>query len=123
MELELWKVVETYKGLYEISNKGRLKSLHKGKEHFMKPTITNDGYSKTMLSKNGKPKTHTIHRLVALAFIPNPLNLPLVNHKDTVKSNNWVDNLEWETVAGNTTHMHRARKLLKPKCPHCNRPY
>lgn len=87
----------------------------------MKPTITNDGYSKTMLSKNGKPKTYTVHRLVAIAFIPNPFNLPLVNHKDSVKDHNWVDNLEWETVAGNTRHMHKMRKMSKPKCPTCGR--
>lgn len=94
-------------GLYQVSNLGRVKHLEFTrpnaltggvsviKEKILSPTITHNGYYLVRLYKNKKYKAYTIHRLVAEAFIPNPLNLPQVNHKDENKVNNCVDNLEW----------------------------
>ena len=95
---EIWKDIEGYEGLYQVSNLGRVKSLgvdkwHKGR--VIKPQF--DGlkhYLFVQLYKNKKSKRFNIHRLVAKAFIPNPNNLPQVNHKDEVKTNNNARNLE-----------------------------
>lgn len=104
---EIWKPVVGYEGLYECSNMGRVKSLDRyvphrydGEFQFIKGTIrktkyNNGGYEMITLYKDGKEKTHLVHRLVAQAFIPNPNNLPEVNHKDENTKNNCVDNLEW----------------------------
>lgn len=96
---EEWKDIDGYEGLYQISNYGRLRSFVDKNGHkriiirkFQKNT---KGYLQTRIYKNGKGKTVKIHRLVAEAFIPNPDNLPQVNHKDEDKTNNCVWNLEW----------------------------
>jgi len=68
----------------------------------LKPSITDDGYYRVKLYTNGIEKSHYIHRLVALTFIPNPLGLETINHKDENKTNNCVDNLEWLSRADNT---------------------
>lgn len=94
---ELWKDIKDYEGLYKISNKGNIVSLpRKGaKGGLLKQTKDKDGYLCVGLNKNNSRKTFKVHRLVAMAFIPNPNNLPEVNHKDEIKSNNYVENLEW----------------------------
>lgn len=94
---EIWKDIQGYEGFYMVSNKGRVKSLNyknSGHEQILKPKKHNFGYLQVQLN-SVENKTFTIHRLVAQAFIPNPLNLPLVNHKDENKQNNCVENLEW----------------------------
>ena len=102
--MEEWRAVPGYEGLYEVSSYGRVKSidryvksksyrLHKGK--VLSPGKDRNGYLFVVLSYNGKHKGITVHRLVAESFIPNPDNLPQVNHKDEDKTNNNVDNLEW----------------------------
>ena len=93
--MEEWKDIKGYEGIYQISNKGRVKSLHYGKEKILSGTPIKGGYLFINLSKNGKTKPFYIHRLVAQAFLPNPDNLPDVNHKDEDKTNNYVENLEW----------------------------
>ena len=97
--MEEWRDIEGYEGLYQISNWGRVKSLNykrTGEEGILLPSPNKHGYLRIDLCKKGeKPKHFSIHRLVAQAFIPNPDNLPQVNHKDENKTNNYVYNLEW----------------------------
>ena len=102
--MEIWKDIKGYEGLYQISNKGRVKSLNyrrTGKEKILISSDDGKGYLCVKLCKNNKIKNHKIHRLVAQAFLPNPDNLPEVNHQDTNTSNNCVENLEWCTHAYN----------------------
>ena len=90
---EKWLPVPGYEGLYEVSDHGKVRSRKKVlKEHPMR-----NGYYNVSLFKDGKYKAYGIHRLVALAFIPNREHLPQVNHKDGNKKNNAVENLEWCT--------------------------
>lgn len=109
--MEIWKDIKGYEGLYQVSNLGRVKSLenrsnHK-KEKILASHIRNQYYSVT-LYKDSHYKNYTIHRLVAGAFIPNPDNLPEVNHKDENKLNNYVDNLEWCDKKYNINYGHSA---------------
>ena len=96
---EVWKPIEGYEDKYLISNTGKVKSLYRN--IILKPKTDKDGYKEVSLHKNGKSKTKKIHRLVAYAFIPNPNNLLQVNHKDEIKANNNVSNLEWCTIKYN----------------------
>ena len=93
MEKEVWKDIKHYEGLYKISSLGRVWSVHK--HDFKVPHIKDNGYMFVQLYKNGKMRNEHLHRLVSLTFVPNPNNLPQVNHKDENKRNNCVDNLEW----------------------------
>ena len=88
-EMETWKAIEGYES-YEVSNLGNIRRNGKLINQSLK-----NGYLRVNLSKDGKYKNYYVHRLVALAFLPNPNNLPLVNHKDEIRTNNNIDNLEW----------------------------
>ena len=129
---EIWRTAvydgEIYEGLYKVSNFGRILSLNyrnTGKADLMTPVERKDGYSQVELSKNGKTKKCLVHRLVAQTFIPNPDNLPEVNHKDEDKTNNFVflnedgtvdeekSNLEWKTHRGNINHGTRNERVSK----------
>lgn len=112
---EIWKSIPGYEGYYEISNTGKIRSLtrtimksngrsqtFKGKE--LIPQLSAFGYYKIILSKNQIKKQYLIHKLVAITFIPNPNNLPIVNHKDENKTNNNVENLEWCTYEYNNNY-------------------
>ena len=102
LEGEIWRPVVGYEGIYEVSNKGRVKSLIRGKG-VLKPNRHPNGYMSVELFRGNesKNKRKIIHRLVAMAFIPNPNNLPFVNHKDESRDNNCVENLEWITHRDN----------------------
>ena len=114
--MEIWKDINGYEGIYQISNTGRLKSLkrlfirknninpYNKEEIILKLQNNGKGYLFIRLSKNSKHKYYYIHRLVALHFIDNPSNKPAVNHKDGNKSNNNVNNLEWVTNSENQIH-------------------
>lgn len=98
---EIWKDIKGYEGLYQISNLGNVKSFPRNgtskKEKIRKPNTDRYGYHYITLYKNGKNKTFKIHRLVALAFIPNPSpnNYDIINHKNKIRNDNCVSNLEW----------------------------
>lgn len=119
---EIFKDIKGYEGLYQISNFGNVKSLERDKiypngkiqpkkEQFLKPFINGGGYPTVRLCKKSKVKNYTVHRLVATAFIPNPDNLPCVNHKDENKQNNNVENLEWCSVAYNNNYGTRLERV------------
>ena len=107
---EIFEDLIGYEESYQISDKGRIFTKRRldgnriiyGKE--LHPTITQDGYLKVGLTRNGETKRFYLHRLVALHFIENPQNLPQVNHKDGNKFNNNVSNLEWCTKEQNLEH-------------------
>ena len=116
MKGEIWKDIEGYEGLYQVSNLGRVKSLNyhrTGKERIMKPQKTNWGYLFVGLCKDGKVKQPLVHRLVGQAFIENPNNLPCINHKDVNPENNCVENLEWCSYEYNNTYNGRAKKVAE----------
>lgn len=95
---EQWRPIKGYEGLYAVSNLGRVKSLSykcTGVEKIMKPMKNGGGYLQVGLYKDGKRKILSVHRLVATAFIPNPLELPEINHRNEDKTNNVVSNIEW----------------------------
>lgn len=106
---EVWKDVEGYKGYYQVSNKGRVRSWKdSAPKRVNKPRLlklqARNGYKFVALSKNGNKKSIYVHRLVAKAFIPNAESKPQVNHKDLDRSNNIVTNLEWCTGHENMRH-------------------
>lgn len=96
-------VLSLFDGKYEVTEDGRIFS-NVGKRKEMIGKITNCGYRMVVLNVNGKKLYPLLHRLIAEAFIPNPNNLPEVNHKDGNKLNNSVDNLEWVTTKQNLIH-------------------
>ena len=98
---EIWKPIMGYEGLYEVSNLGRVKRLKKDKEFILKPIINKFGYLHVSLSKNNIVKNYRIHRLVAETFIPNPDNKPDVDHINTIRTDNRVENLRWVTKQEN----------------------
>lgn len=115
------KWINIYDNLYAISNLGNVKAnkrvietktgTRKYKEKILKPEITKDGHLRVVLCKAGKKKRVFVHRLVAEAFIPNPNNLPVINHKDENPANNCVENLEWCTIAYNNVYNNRHQKI------------
>ena len=123
---EIWKDIEGYEGYYQISNLGNVKSLARTitrkdgqtrfyNERIMDKRVSTDGYYIAKLTVKRKSKSIGIHILVAKAFIPNPNNLPEVNHKDFDRKNNRVDNLEWCTHQDNIRYSWE-RGRYKGKC-------
>lgn len=129
---EIWKDVKDYEGYYQVSNLGRVRSLTRDYEVTTKlgykkriyskgririPQKYTNGYLFVSLSKNNKIKQIMIHRLVAIAFLPNPEGLPEVNHKDECITNNTVDNLEWCTSKYNANYGTRNKRCFhKEQC-------
>lgn len=113
--MERYKPIKGYEGYYEVSNMGNVLSLSRktlgrwGKMkmspgRLLKPEVSNVGYVRVQLSKNGKRCKYLVHRLVAQTFIPNENNSPCVNHKDNNRQNNSLENLEWCTYKENSEH-------------------
>ena len=124
---EIWKPVKGYEGIYEVSNLGRVKSLprlkycgHKNSkpqkvhERILTSWVDRLGYVKVRLSKNGESKTTLLHRVIADAFIEPVEGKNEINHKDGVKANNAIENLEWATRGENVKHAF-LNKLKHPK--------
>lgn len=111
MKVEIWKCIPGYEKLYEVSNYGAVRRVEgyrsdgrKHAGHILKQTLSPSGYLVVSLSKEGESKQFRVHRLVALAFLPNPNNYQQVNHKDEDKTNNCLDNLEWCDAKYNTNY-------------------
>lgn len=119
---EIWKDIEGYEGIYQVSNLGRVKSFDTKDKlgrirtgRVLKPLKHTLGYLNIGLYKNNTVSKKLIHRLVAQSFIPNPENKPEINHIDEDKTNNNINNLEWSTRKENCnhgTHNERMRKTL-----------
>lgn len=124
---EIWKDITGYEGSYVINIKGEVKSIERNvphragvrmvKERLLISRIDNHGYETVRLSRDGEEKTHYVHRLIAEAYISNVLNYPQVNHKNGVKTDNRLENLEWVTASQNTMHayQHDLIKLNKKR--------
>lgn len=125
---EQWKPIPQYEELYEVSDKGNVRSIAQYTRHhtvvsrpnprMIKAELTHDGYVRVSLSNHGVHKHFLVHRLVAITFIPNPNNLPQINHKDENPQNNSVDNLEWCTGMHNCNyglHCQRIKERLAIK--------
>ena len=122
---EIWKDIEGYEGLYQVSNLGRVKFLERRvasgnsasrviREHIVTPSLKR-GYHRIRLCKEGSKCFFFVHRLVADAFIPNIENKPTINHKDGIRNNNVVSNLEWATFHEQIVHsynvLHRKKSM------------
>lgn len=108
---EIWKDIEEYEGIYQVSNLGRVKRVTSGR--ILKEFKITKGYLLVSLYKNGSQSKKLIHRLVAQAFIPNPDDKPQVNHINEDKTNNLVSNLEWTTAKENVNYGTRNERMSK----------
>lgn len=113
--LEVWKDIPGYEGLYQVSNLGRVKGLEnefyivgfgfkKFEERILKLNKTTDGYHRVTLCKNKEREYCRVHRLVAEAFIDNPENKPFIDHINTIRTDNRVENLRWVTRRENNNN-------------------
>lgn len=102
--IEEWRDIIGYEGIYKVSNFGKVKRIHGGHKRILKKSLFKSGYVRVCLTVNSIEKTIRVHRLVAQAFIPNPFNKPFINHIDNNIENNHASNLEWCTSKENKDH-------------------
>lgn len=116
---EAWRPIAKLDGLYEVSSYGRVRRASPGKGTYvgriLRQGSSTTGYCIVVPSVNGKMRVMQVHRLVAEAFLPNPLEKAQVNHKDGDKKNNHVENLEWATASENMLHSYRVLNNRHPK--------
>ena len=110
--VENWKPVQGYEQRYLASYSGRIKSSSTDK--VLAGGVGGTGYWQVLLYNNGKRQCFKVHRLIAIAFIPNPKNYPVINHKDGNKLNNCVSNLEWCDMKHNNIHAYQTKLKLGP---------
>lgn len=111
---EIWKDCKGYEGKYQVSSMGRVWSVRAQK--YLTGTVSASGYVYVHLTAlNGKRKKERLHRLVAIAFLDNPEELPQVNHKDENKLNNCIDNLEWCSAAYNCNYGTRNQRIVNKR--------
>lgn len=107
--------VKDYEGTYMVSSLGSVYRVNPKGLTLLTPGTFPNGYNYVRLTKTGKRKNALLHRIIATAFIPNPQNLPEVNHKDLIRSNNSINNLEWCTKSENAIHSVLNNKNKKPR--------
>lgn len=120
---EVWKDIDGFEGLYQVSNYGRVKSLNynrSGKEQILKPKTAPNGYLHVCLYSKNKRKYITIHRLVAQMFLDNPNNLPCINHKSEDKTDNSVNNIEYCDYKYNNNYGKHNEKVVKANTENCH---
>lgn len=106
--MEVWRTVEDFPN-YEISNMGRIRNINTG--YVLSPGDNGHGYLQVTLCQNGEKKRVYIHRLVGIAFIPNPNNLPQINHRNENRADNRAENLEWISIKDNVNYGTRAERF------------
>lgn len=114
------KDIPGYEGVYRVSKSGDVYSVNYNKSNGLrkrKPYVNWNGYLQIVLCKNGVIETTSIHRIVAITFIKNPKNLPCVNHKNGIKTDNRLGNLEWCTFSYNNTHAYRSLNRARKNIP------
>lgn len=115
---EIWKEVPLYKGILSVSNTGKVKRLNyknSGKDRDLSIQVKKNQVCCISVLIDGRCRTLSVHRLVAITFLPNPNNYPCVNHKDENRLNNNVDNLEWCSYEYNNNYMTRNRRISESK--------
>ena len=111
---EIWSDINGFEGRYQVSTYGRVRRLHhSGQVYIFKMQINKDGYYTVYITRDYRT---TVHRLVAMTFIPNTENKPTVNHKDGNRKNNNVNNLEWATWSENSQHAQDSGRLGRLTC-------
>lgn len=123
-QVEEWRDIDGFEGLYQVSNLGEVKSLqfwcgdhYVRREKVLKKSLNRTGYYSVSLSRHGVIKRALVHRLVGMAFIENPNNLPYINHKDHCRTNNHISNLEWCTPQYNQAYASKHGRMFKKVQP------
>ena len=109
--MEQWRDCPGYEGLYKVSNLGNIYSVRHNK--LIAGCLDHQGYPRFVACKDGERRTIKIHRLVALAFIPNPDSLPVVDHINGDRSDNRVENLRWVTHSENSNNLWMHRRIAE----------